>query len=379
MLAARARSKPRPAASNRALQTLESKATTLITTIPFEPNVEWSVVTTSSILRERVRSRWARKGWAFWMMVEAFSSGSNATRRRRAAVQLHAAADPAARRHHHRPDQAALHHHRPACQARSRDRRVQDRQPGGRRTGRRPSGLFRRLPARSASRPDDRRRHARRGGVRARGDTPAPRRAQALRHRQLPGRLGDAAARRDQPRPDRPDRAQRRADRTLGRRGRRQPDALQRGGERRHLAADVLVGPRRWRLRRRSSGDELRDAEPKPQLLQQVLRPVQQGGFRARTFPGIRTLVGRLLPPERGRDPLDRRAAVRRQPPGAQHGAARTGAHRGHQERPRAGHRLRQPWRQHHPAATGAELDRPQLRRCPGNPHPRPAHHLHAA
>ena len=46
---------------------------------------------------------------------------------------------------------------------------------------------------------------------------------------------------------------------------------------------------------------------------------------------------------------------------------------------PRAHHRLRQPRRQHHATAAGAELDRRDLCRCLGNPHPRPAHHLHGA
>ena len=43
----------------------------------------------------------------------------------------------------------------------------------------------------------------------------------------------------------------------------------------------------------------------------------------ARRLPRVRALVGRLPFPERGRDPLDRRAALRRQPAGARRGAHR--------------------------------------------------------
>ena len=60
-------------------------------------------------------------------------------------------------------------------------------------------------------------------------------------------------------------------------------------------------------------GAELREPQPGEHVLGQVLPPVRQRRHRAAALPRVRALVGRLLPDERGRDPLDRRQPVRRQ------------------------------------------------------------------
>jgi hypothetical protein len=89
-----------------------------------------------------------------------------------------------------------------------------------------------------------------------------------------------------------------------------------------------------------------------------LYRDIDKGDER---FLEFETLVGRLLPAERAGDPLDRRAALRRQPPGQERGAARARPPGRPQGDPLADHRLRQPRRQHHAAAAGAELDRRDL------------------
>ena len=167
------------------------------------------------------------------------------------------------------------------------------------------------------------RRDARRSQVRRRNPSSPSRGAQADRRRQLPGRLGDAGAGRGQSGHHWAAGHQRGAGRGLvGPQG-REPDALQRRPARRHPAGLAAVRPRRRRVRRRPSGVEFREAQSGPQLFRQILRSVRQCREDAPGLPRIRALVGRLPLSERGRDSLDRRADLRRQPP-----VARRGAHR---------------------------------------------------
>ena len=98
-----------------------------------------------------------------------------------------------------------------------------------------------------------------------------------------------------------------------------------------------------------------------------------------RALPRIRAMVGRLLLPQRGGDPLDPRQHLHRQPAVARRGAARARPLDRSQGDPRADHRVREPRRQHHPAAAGAQLDRRHLRGRARDQDPRPAHHLHGA
>ena len=91
----------------------------------------------------------------------------------------------------------------------------------------RPSLLFRRLPARSDARPDHRGHRPRRGDLPRKGDRAASRgRRQAVRDRQLPGRLGGHDAGGDPSRAVRPDHHRRLAAVLLGRRARQESDAL---------------------------------------------------------------------------------------------------------------------------------------------------------
>ena len=115
----------------------------------------------------------------------------------------------------------------PRAGPRSGHRRLQGRQRDRRGDEGRPPLLFRRLPARSRARPDHRGHRPRGGGVPGDGHRPASgRRGQALRHRQLPGRLGDDDGERAAPGAVRPDHHRGLAALLLGRRARQEPDAL---------------------------------------------------------------------------------------------------------------------------------------------------------
>ena len=136
-----------------------------------------------------------------------------------------------------RSDAAAVRRRRSARRARPRHRRLQGRQRDRRRVQGRASLLFRRLPARSHAGPDDRGHRARRGDLPREGHRAASRgRRQAVRDRQLPGRLGGHDAGRHPPRAVRPDHHRRIAAVLLGRRARQESDALQRRPARRQLA-----------------------------------------------------------------------------------------------------------------------------------------------
>ena len=87
-------------------------------------------------------------------------------------------------------------------------------------------------------------------------------------------------------------------------------------------AGAIPIRSRPRRVRRRQSRLEFRNAQSGPQLFRKILRPFRQHRSRARKISRIRTLVGRLPLYERGRDSLDRRAALHRQSPVARRGAA---------------------------------------------------------
>ena len=91
----------------------------------------------------------------------------------------------------HRSEKAPVRGGRSARRPWSGHRRLQGRQRTGRGDARRASRLLRRLHSRADAGPDDRRHHARRGDLPGEGHRTAPGgRRQALRDRQLPGRLG---------------------------------------------------------------------------------------------------------------------------------------------------------------------------------------------
>ena len=114
----------------------------------------------------------------------------------RAAGQLPARPHPAARGRRDRPEEAAVRDRRPARRPWPRDRRLQGRQRDRRRDEGRASGLLHRLPARSGAGPDHPRHRPRRGDLPRDGDrAPSRGRGQALRDRQLSGRLGGDARR----------------------------------------------------------------------------------------------------------------------------------------------------------------------------------------
>ena len=219
---------------------------------------------------------------------------------------------------------------------------------------------------------------ARRGGLPRDGDHPPPGgRGQALRDRQLPGRLGGDDPRRPPPRALRADHHRRDAARILGRRARPVPDALFRRPARR-LVADRAGGrPRRRHLRRRGAGAELREPEPGQHPLDQAVQSLVEDRHRAGALPRLREVVGRARHAERRGDAVDRRRALRRQPP-----RRRRHPHAGrHRDRPAqhplADRRLLLARRQHHAAAAGARLGPRPLRRRGRHPRPWPDHRLH--
>jgi hypothetical protein len=138
-----------------------------------------------------------------------------------------------------RRQDASLHHHRPARRAWSGHRRLQGRLRSRCRALGRPPGLLRDFLSGTRARPDARRRHRCRSGIRAHRRRAAPGKCEARARRQLPGRLGRDDARRRAAGHRRRARHQRRADVVLGRQRRRQSDALRRRPARRRLAVVV--------------------------------------------------------------------------------------------------------------------------------------------
>ena len=144
-----------------------------------------------------------------------------------AAGQLRARARHSAKRGGDRCQAPSVRGDRPSCRSRAGHRRIQGGQRDRRRDEGRPSLLLHRLPARTDARPDDRGHRKGRGGLHRKSHRLASgRRRQAMRDRQLPGRLGGhdpglAAAGTVWP-----DHHRRRAVVLLGRRSRQEPDAL---------------------------------------------------------------------------------------------------------------------------------------------------------
>ena len=226
-----------------------------------------------------------------------------------------------------------------------------------------PPVLLRRLPARSRARPDHRGHRPRRGGVPGNGHRPpSGGRGKALRHRQLPGRLGDDDGERAPPGALRPDHHRRLAALLLGRRARQEPDALLGRPARRLVADRADRRPRRRRLRRRLAGAELREPEPGEHPLDQAVQRLVQDRHRGRALPRLREVLGRPRAAQRRGDAVDRRRALRRQPPRR----GRDPHLRRHRHRPAqhplADRGLLLEGRQHHPAAAGARLDPRPLR-----------------
>ena len=133
------------------------------------------------------------------------------------------------------------------------------------------------------------------------------RRRQALRDRQLPGRLGGddpgvAAAG-----AVRPDHHRRRAAGLLGGRARQISDALFRRPARRKLADRADQRSRRRQVRRRLAGAELREPESVEHAVDQAVQRLFQGRHRGRALSRIRALVGRPRQSQRRGNPVHRR------------------------------------------------------------------------
>ncbi len=269
---------------------------------------------------------------------------------------------------------ASVRHHRPARRPRSRHRRLQ----GGLRGRRRACAPATRCTSSSSIRI--------RSPARRSPTSPTPRRsscasspsairdsAEAGDRRQLPGRLGGDDARRRAARHRRPARDQRRADVVLGRQRRRQPDALRRRPARRRLArrcsrAILAAASSTARI----SSQNFESLNPANTCWDKYYHLFDEHRHRAAALPRVRALVGRLLPDERGGDPLDRQQSLRRQQAVAGRGAPRPGPLFRPQVDPLADHRVRVDGRQHHAAAAGVQLDRRRLRLDRGDQGERP-------
>ena len=167
-----------------------------------------------------------------------------------------------------RPEQAAVRRDRPARRPRPGHRRLQDRQRDRHRAEARTPVLLRDVLSRAGAGPDHRVGLRRRGRVHAQGERAAPRRRrQAVRHRQLPGRLGADDARRARAAARRPDPARRVADLLLGGRRRQEPDALLGRAAGRDVDGLARRRPRPRQVRRRLSRQQLREPEPLEHLL----------------------------------------------------------------------------------------------------------------
>ena len=278
-----------------------------------------------------------------------------------------------------RPAEAALRHRRSARRPRPRHRRLQGRQRDRRGDEGRPSVLLHRLPARPDARPDHRGHRPRRGGLPRDGHRPPSRgRGQALRHRQLPGRLGgdDARARSGPSCSARSSSPARRCPTGPACAARTRCATRAACSAARWLTA-LDRRPRRRHLRRRLAGAELREPEPGQHALDQAVQPLVQDRHRARALPRLREVVGRPRHAERRGDAVDRRRALRRQ----QAGRRRDPHLRRHRDRPAqhplADRGLLLEGRQHHAAAAGARLDPRPLRQRRRHPRLRPDHRLH--
>ena len=117
---------------------------------------------------------------------------------------------------------------------------------------------------------------------------------------------------------------------------------------------------------------ELREPESREHAVGQVLPAVRRRRRRGAALPRVRALVGRLLPDERGGDPLDRQQPLHRQQAVAGRGASRPGPLFRPQVDQAADHRVRVDGRQHHAAAAGVQLDQRHLLEHRGDQGERP-------
>ena len=264
-------------------------------------------------------------------------------------MQLSAAEYHAAGRRAHRPGQATVRGFRPACRARAGHQWLQGIQPGRRGA----ACGSRRLPgfiqARAGAAPDPARRGTGRDEVPARGYRAAPGRAQTRHRRQLSGRLGDHDAVGPRARTGLHDRHRRRTAFLLGRYRGQEPDALSGRADRRQLDFGADRRRRRRHFRRRQPGLELRKPQSGQYPGRQALPALRQRRYRGRALPGLRALVGRLLPAlARGNRRADLGAVHRQQVDPGPHPRRRGFADRPARD-PRADCRHRQRGRQHHP------------------------------
>ena len=91
-----------------------------------------------------------------------------------------------------------------------------------------------------------------------------------------------------------------------------QPDALQWRTARRQLADGLDRRSRCRPLRRRLAGSEFREPQPGQYPLDQAVRPLLEGRYRAGALSRLREVLGRPCFPERCRDAVHRRQPVHR-------------------------------------------------------------------
>ena len=225
-----------------------------------------------------------------------------------AAGELCAGARRSAERRGDRSQAPSVRRGRSSRRPRAGDRRLQ----GGQRDRRRDEGrsplLLHRLPARADARPDDRGHRPSRGGLHRKSHRPASgSRRQAMRDRQLPGRLGGHDPGLAAAGAVRPDDHRRRAVVLLGRRPRQEPDALFGRPAGRKLADRADQRSRRRQVRRRVAGPEFREHESLEHALDQAVQRLFEGRHRGGSLSRVRALVGRACQPECRGDPVHRR------------------------------------------------------------------------
>ena len=277
------------------------------------------------------------------------------------------------------PTPATVRRRRSARRAWPGHRRLQGRQRDRRRAQGRPSLLFRRLPAGPDAGPDDRGYRPRRSGVSRKGDRAAPaRRRQALRDRQLPGRLGGHDAGRDAARTVRPDHHCRLAALLLGRRARAKPDALYRRPARRQLAdrarpaisaAANSMAPGWCRISRTST----RPTRCGPSSTISMPRSTpRRRAISASSAGGAATSIST---PRRSSSSSTSCSSATISQPATIKTVRRHGGRPA--QHPLADRRVLLEGRQHHAAAAGAGLDSRSLRRRRRDPLLRADHRLH--
>src|SRR6516162_4395445 len=169
-----------------------------------------------------------------------------------------------------------------------RNRRLQGRQRDRRGDEGRPPVLFHWVSPRAGPRPDHRRYWARRGQIPREGHRIAPGcRRQAVRDRQLPGRLGGDDARGTASGAVRPDHRRRFATVLLAGRAWQKSDALQRRAPWRQLAYRVRERSRRRQVRRRLARAEFRKSKSGKYTLDQAIQSLLENRHRGSALSGL--------------------------------------------------------------------------------------------